>query len=112
MPPMEQPPVSPQVQAQMGPPSAPNMDQGVRSMQAGMGKSPAEIAAQTCEKILMGVQDPTFQEYAKKAIATLRVGVAMVQQKQPGSSGAGMPPPGAMGQSPTPMPPIPGQMPG
>jgi hypothetical protein len=115
MPPMERPPVSPQVQAQMGPPQAPALNEGMQSMQAGMDRSPAELAAQTCEKILLGVQDETFSPYAKKAIAALRVGVAMVKQKQPQSSGAGMPPPGAMGQQgpgPSPVPPIPGQMPG
>lgn len=114
MPAIERPPVSPQVQAQMGPPGGPEFGPGIAQAQAGMDKSPAELATDTVEKILMGVRDETFRPYAMKAIATLKVGAAMVQQKQPQSTGMGAPPPGMMqGQArPTPTPPIPGQMPG
>jgi hypothetical protein len=114
---IERPPVSPQAQAQMGPPGGPAFGQGIAEAQAGMDKSPAEIAVATCEKILMGVQDETFRPYAMKAVATLKVGMAMVQQKQPKSPGAmgGPPQPGGgpPGAPPgPPVPPIPGQMPG
>jgi hypothetical protein len=77
-----------------------------------MEKSPAEIAVATCEKILMGVQDEAFRPYAMKMIATGKVGVAMVQQKQPKSAGTGMPPTPGGPPPPTPGPPVPGQMPG
>ena len=93
MPPIERPPVSPAVQAQMGPPGGPGFGDGMAQAQTGMDKNPAEIAATTVEKILTGVQDETFRPYAMKAIATLKMGVAMVQQKQPKSNGPGMPAP-------------------
>lgn len=111
---IERPPVSPQAQAQMGPPGGPGFGEGIAGAQAGMDKSPAEVATATVEKILMGVQDETFRPYAMKAIASLKVGMAMVQQKQPKSAGQGMmPPPGGGGPpQPTPGPPVPGQMPG
>jgi hypothetical protein len=110
---MEAPPASPQVQAQMGPPGGgPEFGSGIAKAQAAQDKSPAEVATMTAEKILMGVQDDTFRPYAMKAIATLKVGMAMVQQKQPKSAGMGaLPPPGGPPQ-PTPGPPVPGQMPG
>ena len=110
---IERPPVSPQVQAQMGPPGGgPEFGAGVAQAQAGMDKSPAEVATSTVEKILLGVQDEAFRPYAMKAIASLKVGVAMVQQKQPKSPGMGMPPGPGGGQPPVPGPPVPGQMPG
>ena len=111
MPAMDRPPVSPQVQAQMGPPGGPGFGEGMAGAQAAMDKSPAEVATATCEKILMGVQDETFRPYAMKAIAMLKVGMAMVQQKQPKSPGMGMPP-NAGGPPQTPTPPVPGPMPG
>lgn len=77
-----------------------------------MDKSPAEVAAATVEKILMGVQDETFRPYAMKAIAALKVGVAMVQQKQPQSPGMDKPPMPGGGAPKVPGPPVPGQMPG
>jgi hypothetical protein len=112
MPPIEQPPVSPQVQAQMGPPGGPGFGAGIQQAQAGMDKSPAEVATSTVEKILTGVQDETFRPYVMKAIATLKVGVAMVQQKQPKSGAMGAPPPPGGPPQPPPGPPVPGQMPG
>lgn len=113
MPAIEAPPVSPAVQAQMGPPGGPGFGAGVAQAQAGMDKSPAEVAAATVEKILMGVQDEAFRPYAMKAIASLKVGVAMVQAKQPKSPGQGMMPPPGQGQGqPPPGPPVPGAMPG
>ena len=115
MPAIERPPVSPQVQAQMGPPGGPEFGAGIAQAQAGADKSPAELAPATVEKILTGVQDETFRPYAMKAIATLKVGVAMAQQKQPQSGAMGAPPPpggGAPPASAPPSPPIPGQMPG
>jgi hypothetical protein len=116
MPGIERPPVSPQVQAQMGPPGGgPEFGAGIAQAQAVADKSPAEVATATCEKILMGVQDEAFRPYAMKAIASLKVGVAMVQHKGPKSgSGAGMMPPpnGGPGGPGVPGPPTPGQMPG
>lgn len=114
---IERPPVSPQVQAQMGPPGGggPEFGKGIAEAQGAADKSPAEVATSTVEKILMGIQDETFKPYVQKAIATLKVGVAMVQQKQPKSSPMGMPPPaGGPGGPPAGPagPPTPGQMPG
>lgn len=113
MPAIEAPPASPTVQAQMGPPGGPGFGSGVAQAQAGMDKSPAEVAAATVEKILMGVQDEAFRPYAMKAIASLKVGVAMAKAKQPQSPGQGMtPPPGQGPGQPPPGPPVPGAMPG
>lgn len=112
MPVMERPPVSPQVQAQMGPPGGPAFGDGIAQAQSGMDKSPAEIATGTVEKILMGVQDETFRPYAMKAIAALKVGLAMSQQKQPQSPGMGGPPQPGKGPAPVPGPPVPAQMAG
>lgn len=111
---MERPPVSPALQAQMGPPGGSGFGEGVKDAQAGADKSPVEIAVATVEKMLMGVQSDTFKPYAMKAIATLKVGAAMDAQKQPKSPGMGAPPqPGGDGGAPkTSGPPIPGQMPG
>lgn len=97
----------------MGPPGGPGFGDGVKDAQASSEKSPAEIATATVEKILMGVQDETFRPYVMKAIASLKVGAAMVAQKQPKSPGMGAPPPpGGGGPAQVPGPPIPGQMPG
>ena len=116
MPPLEQPPVSPQIQAQMGPPGGAEFGKGIGQAQAGMDKSPAELAVATVEKILMGVQDETFRPYGMKAIATLKVGLAMAQQKGPQSQGMNQPPQPGLGPqgagSQIPLPPMPGQMPG
>lgn len=111
---MERPPVSPQAQAQMGAPGDSGFGAGIAQAQAGMDKSPAELATQTVEKILMGVQDDTFRPYAMKAIATLKVGMAMVQKQGPKSPGMGAPPSSGPGEG-TPQvqgPPVPGVMPG
>ena len=119
MPVMERPPMSPQAQAQMGPPGGPAFGPGIGQAQQQADKSPVEVATSTVEKILMGVQDEAFRPYAMKAIATLKVGLAMAQQKGPQSPGMNAPPqpgagpgggPGAGPQPP--LPPIPGQMPG
>jgi hypothetical protein len=77
-------------------------------------KSQVEVAVSTVEKILSGIQDETFQTYAKKAIATLKVGAAMAKQRGPQSAGMGQLPqePGAGGPPQIPVPPMPGQMPG
>lgn len=113
MPQMERPPVSPQVQAQMGPPGGPNFGPGIQGAQQAMDKSPAEVAVSTVEKILMGVGGNVFPDYARKAIATLKVGLAMEQQKGPQSGAmSSMPAPGGPGPGGPPTPPIPGQMPG
>lgn len=113
---LERPPVSPQAQTQMGPPGgSPNFGPGIGMAQQQMEKSQAEVATATVEKILMGVQDETFRSYALKAIATLKVGVAMSQNKGPQSGGMGLPPAAGAptGPAPTiPTPPVPGQMPG
>lgn len=113
MPPMDKPPVSPQAQAQMGPPGpGPNFGQGIGQAQQQMEKSPAEIAVSTVEKILMGVGGNKFPDYAKRAIAILKVGLSMEQQQGPESTAMGKAPQ-AGGQAPQPsLPPMPGQMPG
>jgi len=112
MPPMDKPPVSPQAQAQMGPPGGLGFGQGIGQAQQQMEKSPAEIAVSTVEKILMGVQGNKFPEYARRAIAILKVGLSMDQQQGPESSPMGKAPSQGGGQPPTPVPPMPGQMPG
>jgi hypothetical protein len=113
MPGMERPPMSPQAQAQIGPPGGPQFGQGIGQAQAAMDKSPAELAVGTVEKILMGVQDETFRPYAMKAIATLKVGMAMVQQQGPQSKGMMGAPPNVNAPGPqVPGPPVPGPMPG
>ena len=112
---LERPPVSPQAQAQMGPPGGPNFGPGIAQAQQGADKSPVEVAVNTVEKILMGVQDEAFRPYVMKALASLKVGLAMSQQKQPQSGpGMGMPPTQGAGPQGNgmPMPPMPGQMPG
>lgn len=89
---------------------------------AGLGQAmqqqsdPIDTAVSTVEKILLGVQNETFQKYAKECIARLKVGAAMAKQGGP-QSGMAPPPDGhaaAAGQQPPkPMlPPSPGQMPG
>jgi len=117
MPALERPPMSPQAQAQMGPPGGPAFGAGIGQAQQQQDKSPEEVAVSTVEKILMGVQSDTFRPYVMKALATLKVGLAMAQQKGPQSAGMNQPPqPGAGGpgggQGPIPLPPMPGQMPG
>src|ERR1700739_1446182 len=93
MPVMDKPPVAPDVSNQMQ--GSPAFGKGMGDMQDQQSKSPVELAVSTVEKILMGVQDDAFQPYAKKAIATLKVGLGMAQQKQPQSAMA--PPPGPGG---------------
>jgi hypothetical protein len=109
---MDKPPVSPQAQAQMGPPGGPAFGQGIGQAQQQMDKSPAEIAVSTVEKILMGVGGNKFPEYAKKAIAILKVGLSMDQQQGPESTAMGKAPMPGGGQSQPQLPPMPGQMPG
>ena len=99
----------------MGPPGGPSFGPGIGQAMAQNDKSQVDVAVSTVEKILTGIQDDTFQTYAKKAIATLKVGAAMSKQKGPQSAGMGQPPqePGAGGPSQQiPTPPMPGQMPG
>ena len=117
MPVMERPPMSPQTQAQSGPPGGPAFGAGIGQAQQQQDKSPDEVAVSTVEKILMGVQSDTFRPYVMKALATLKVGLAMAQQKGPQSAGMqqppqGGPPGGAPQGGPIPLPPMPGQMPG
>ena len=109
MPPMTQPPMAPDVQAQMGP--GPQFGAGVGQAQAQMGKNPIELAVGTVEKILNGIQDEAMRPFIQKALATLKVGMAQSQQKQPQSAGMGAPPPGG-GPTQVSTPPTPGQMPG
>ena len=109
MPQITQPPMAPDVQAQMGPGPAFGALAGQAQQQ--MGKSPIELAVGTVEKILSGIQDEAMRPFIQKAIATLKVGMAQSAQKQPQSAGMGAPPPGG-GPPPVPMPPTPGQMPG
>ncbi len=111
MPMMTQPPMAPDVQAQMGP--GPQFGAGVGAAQQQMGKSPMETAVGTVEKILNGIQGgpeaDAMRPFIQKAIATLKVGLAQASQKQPQSAGMGAPGPGGPPQ--VPMPPTPGQMP-
>lgn len=105
--------MAPDVEQQMQ--GSAKFGQGVGQQMDQQSKSPVETAVSTCEKILTAVQDETFQTYAKKAIATLKVGLGMAMQKQPQSGMA--PPPGPGGpQGPSaggpPAPPQAGQMPG
>jgi len=112
MPPIDRPPMSPQAQAQMGPPSGPGFGPAIGQAQEQMGKNQTDLAVSTVEKILMGVTDDTFQTYAKRAIAILKTGAAMSQQQGPQSKPGGMTPPGAGAPPPPQLPPMPGQMPG
>ena len=110
--------MSPQAQAQMGPPGGPGgpgFGAGVGQAQEQMGKNQTDLAVSTVEKILMGVPGDKFQEYAKRAIAILKTGAAMEQQQGPQSKPGGMTPPGPGAGAPPPqpqLPPMPGQMPG
>lgn len=113
MPPIERPPVSPQVQAQMGPPGGPNFGPGIQQAMQQREKSPVEIAVSTCEKILMGVPNEKFRASATRFIAQLKVAAAQAEQQGPESAQAGGPPQPGTGAPPaTPLPPMPGQMPG
>lgn len=114
MPPMDRPPLSPQMQAQMGPPGGPNFGPGIQQAQQSMGQSQIDTAVATVEKILRGVADDTFRSYVDRAIAILKVGAAMANQKGPQSQpGMAQPPAGAGTPQGAPqLPPMPGQMPG
>ena len=89
------------------------MGAGLGQAQDQIGKNQIDLAVSTVEKILMGVPDDTFRTYVQRALAILKTGAAMAQQKgpqsmgQPPAAGAGMPP----SQQPQ-LPPMPGQMPG
>lgn len=114
MPQMDRPPMAPQAQAQMGAPGGPGFGPGIGQAQQQMDKSPSEVAVGTVEKILMGLQSEAMRPYAMKAIATLKVGLAMEQKQGPQSAGMSpaLGPVAAQHQPPMPMPPMPGQMPG
>ena len=118
MPPIDRPPMSPQAQAQMGPPGGPGgpgFGPAIGQAQEQVGKNQIDLAVSTIEKIAMGVNDDTFRTYATRAIAILKTGAAMAQQKGPQSQPGGMPPPAAGAGVPPPqpqLPPMPGQMPG
>ena len=101
------PPMAPGVESQMA--ANQNFGAGVGQAQSQMGKNPIELAVGTVEKILTGISDESFRPYAMKAIATLKVGMAVATQKQPQSAGMGAPPQASGPQIP--MPPTPGQMP-
>ena len=101
----------------MQPPGGPGFGPGIGQAQEQSQKSQIDIAVSTIEKIAMGVQDDTFQSYARRAIAILKTGAAMAQQKGPQSQPGGMqqPPAAGAGAPPPPqpqLPPMPGQMPG
>lgn len=101
----------------MGPPGGPGFGPAIGNAQEQVGKNQVDLAVSTVEKILMGVPDDTFRTYVTRAMAILKTGAAMAQQKgpqsqpggvgQPPAAGAGAPPP----QQPQ-LPPMPGQMPG
>lgn len=114
MPALERPPMSPQAQAQMGPPGGPGFGEGIG--QAQQGKSQTEIAVGTVKKILGGLQSEVMRPYVEKALATLRIGLAMEQKQGPQSQAMTAPPnPNAPPGGPkpgVPGPPTPGPMPG
>ena len=116
MPGIDKPPMSPQAQAQMGPPGGPGFGPAIGQAQEQVGKNQADIALSTVEKILMGVPGDTFRTYVQRAMAILKTGAAMEAQKGPQSQPGGMmqpPAPGAGAPPPQPqLPPMPGQMPG
>jgi hypothetical protein len=116
MPIIDKPPISPQAQAQMGPPGGADFGPGIGQAQERMGKGQIDSAVSLAEKILMGVSDDTFRTYATRAIAILKTGAAMAQQKGPQSQPGGTPPPPAAGAGAPPqhplLPPMPGQLPG
>lgn len=108
--------MSPQAQAQMGPPGGPGFGAGIGEAQQQQGKSPEEIAVSTVEKILGGIQNETMRPFAQKAIATLKLGLGQLNAAGPQSQGMNKPPnpnapPGGPG-GPPPGPPVPGPMPG
>ena len=118
MPPIDAPPMSPQVQAQMGPPGGPSFGPGIGAAQGQIGKSDVSVAVSTVEKILLGVNNDLFQDFAKKAIAILKVGEARANQAGPQSQSGDQGiegPPAAGDGAPAPkapLPPMPGQLPG
>lgn len=116
MPPIDRPPMSPQAQAQMGPPGGPGFGPSIGKAQEQVGKNEVDVALSTVEKILMGVPGDTFRTYVQRAMAILKTGAAMEQQKGPQSQPGGMmQPPAAGAGAPPPqpqLPPMPGQMPG
>ena len=116
MPPIDRPPMSPQAQAQMGPPGGSGFGSAIGQAQEQVGKNQIDLVVSTIEKIAMGVNDDTFRTYATRAIAILKTGAAMAQQKGPQSQPGGMmQPPAAGAGAPPPqpqLPPMPAQMPG
>lgn len=109
MPPIDKPPQAPDVAASQ---PSPNIGPGMQQAQDQAGKNPVEMAVETCTKILSGISDETFKPYAQKAIASLKIGVGMMKQKQPMAGGMNPPPMQAGGGPPqVPTPPMPGQMP-
>lgn len=96
----------------MGPPGGPDFGPGIAQAQQQQGKSPVETAVGTVEKILQSVDDESFRPYADKALATLRIGLAVASQSGPQSKPAGPPVGGMpMGPAKVPGPPTPGPMP-
>lgn len=75
--------------------------------------SPTETAMNTAIKILSAVNDETAKPYVEKALASLKIGIGMMKQKQPMSPGMNPPPQAGAGGAPpqVPTPPMPGQMP-
>ena len=103
----------------MGPPGGPGgpgFGPAIGQAQEQVGKNQIDLAVSTIEKIAMGVQDDTFRTYATRAIAILKTGAAMAQQKGPQSQPGVEKPPAAEAGAPPPtqpqLPPMPGQMPG
>lgn len=102
--------MAPDVQAQGAGGAGPAFGAGVGVAQQQMGKDPVETAVSTVEKLLTGIQDETMRPYIAKAMAALKLGLVMKQQKQPASA-MGTPPPMGGGPPQIPTPPVPGQMP-
>jgi len=109
--------MSPQAQAQMGPPGGPGFGPAVGQAQEQVGKNQIDLAGSTDERMLMGVPGDTFRTYVQRAMAILKVGAAREQQEGPQSRPAGVEKPPAAGAGAPPptqpqLPPMPGQMPG
>jgi hypothetical protein len=122
MPPIAGPPISPQAQAQMGPPGPPGgpaFGPGIGAAMQDQGKNQIDIAINTVEKILKGINNETFQSHVTQALSILRQGALKSGAAGP-MSGPGAPPPGAgppgEGAGPPPpqpqLPPSAGMMPG
>ena len=114
MPPIERPPASPGVQAQMEQPmpGGPGFGPGIAKAQEGVGKNPIQLMVETVEKILQSNTNDKFAPYAQRAIALLKVGEAQAMAGGPQSDQGGQAGSQGQGGPQAPLPPMPGQLPG